>query len=493
MLIVNTNKIPTTVHNGKKESENCFSPKSQKGKEIQLFHPLNRPSTAVPKQNYANFAGRHQMYPSLDYAKWGIRPKTRGEPMLTLPAGKFISRQVPKIHRISSWAKCGPPALYLMTNLKQTSGKNKENSEDKPRIPNPIMAGMNMTQQAWTRKYSVKMKAMPSFDKISNDRKSISNPNSMLLDDYEIGKQIGQGAYGVVKEAFNKNTNEKFAAKIYDKYRLLDPTRKKCVGREIFILKKIAHPNIVKLYETIDTQKQLLLILEFCKGKSLYSYLKSRDTKRFDEEEAKYILKQLVSAILYCHQHNISHRDIKMENILIDTKSSTIKIIDFGFASCAPHSEKLKTFCGTPSYMPPEIVNKQEYIGPYADMWSIGILMYTILCGQYPFKGENDRELYKKISSGIFSFPTFISHNARDLITNLLQVDPKKRFTCEQMANDKFFSISYTNNYNTINYSESNEILDNTNEILNKKYGKEIISKIVFFYIKFIKIVKLWV
>ena len=158
-----------------------------------------------------------------------------------------------------------------------------------------------------------------------------------------------------------------------------------------------------------------------------------------------------------------------MENLLIG-ENGLVKIIDFGFAACVPSYEKLKIFCGTPSYMAPEIVNRQEYFGPPADMWSIGILMYVLLCGTYPFKAESDRDLYKKIARGSYGFPDTLSESARALITKLLQVDPKKRPTSEEVINDRFFIDRYT--------SSSGEKADE----LYRRYGKVAIEKIVLFF-----------
>ena len=103
---------------------------------------------------------------------------------------------------------------------------------------------------------------------------------------------------------------------------------------------------------------------------------------------------------MYLHSRNVTHRDIKLENIIIDTKKNSIKLIDFGFCCCTSNDIKLKVFCGTPSYMCPEIVMKKEYIGPPTDIWAAGILLYAMLCGQFPFRGTSDKDLYKKISRG---------------------------------------------------------------------------------------------
>lgn len=154
--------------------------------------------------------------------------------------------------------------------------------------------------------------------------------------------------------------------KIYDKVKLNNPEKKKSVTREINLLQKLDHPNIVKFYESIDTNKTINLVMEHAKGKSLYSFLKARPYRRVEERQAKVIFKQIVEAVNYLHRQNIAHRDLKPDNILIDevyNMSYNIKLIDFGFSINMDGQKKLRIFCGTPSYMSPEIVNKKEYCG----------------------------------------------------------------------------------------------------------------------------------
>ena len=179
--------------------------------------------------------------------------------------------------------------------------------------------------------------------------------NEQKISNYSIIGQIGKGAYAVVKQGVEKKTGKKIAVKIYEKYQLADSQKKANVNREISLLKRLNHPNILKLYEVIDTPRQLYLITELISGKSLHNYVKTKMNRKLQEDEALRIFGQILSGIEYCHRQNISHRDIKMENILLD-ENLTPKIIDFGFSICSGPSQRLKLFCGTPSYMSPEIV-----------------------------------------------------------------------------------------------------------------------------------------
>ena len=254
---------------------------------------------------------------------------------------------------------------------------------------------------------------------------------------YVLGKQIGQGAYAVVKEGINKTNNCKVAIKVYEKYKLLDAQRKKCVTREVAILKKISHPNIVHFYEVVDNPKQMYLVFELIKGKSLCSYVRSKDGKKLDDKEARNVFTQVVSGIEYCHSLGILHRDVKLDNILID-ESHNVKVIDFGFATIEQPNTQLKSFCGTPSYMAPEIVLKKPYNGKPADVWALGILLYALVTGKFPFKGISDKDLYRKIAKGVFTFPNGVSVQAKELIEKMLRVDPTKRPNCKEILRDQF-------------------------------------------------------
>ena len=139
----------------------------------------------------------------------------------------------------------------------------------------------------------------------------------------------------------------------------------------------------------------------------------------------------------YLHSKGVTHRDIKLENIIIDNqKHGMIKLIDFGFCCCTQQGQKLKIFCGTPSYMCPEIVLKREYLGPPTDIWATGVLVFALLCGQFPFKGLTDKDLYKKITKGVITWPDHLSTEAKSFISRMLVVDPSKRSTSAQLLED---------------------------------------------------------
>lgn len=207
------------------------------------------------------------------------------------------------------------------------------------------------------------------------------------MNNYRLDKVLGQGSYAVVKLAEDKNSSQQVAIKIYEKYKLSDPRKMKNVRREISILQIMDHPNIIKLHQTIESSRQINLVMEYIGKTSLHAYLKAKVGKKLEETEAKRVFRQIVKGISYCHAKNIVHRDLKLENILID-ESGLVKLIDFGFSICIPKDKLLNIFCGTPSYMAPEIVSKKDYKGIHTDIWALGILLFTLLCGHFPFRGK---------------------------------------------------------------------------------------------------------
>ena len=276
------------------------------------------------------------------------------------------------------------------------------------------------------------------IDTLINSSTNMGLYDKISIGDFKMEKQLGQGSYASVKLAYEKASNKKYAIKIYEKYRLTDPHRMNNVKREISILKKMDHNNIIKLYYALDEKRQIFLIMEYIGHMSLHSYLKSKPGRRLDEKEAKKLFFQIVQAVNYCHAKNIVHRDIKLENILLD-ENMTIKVIDFGFSITIPASKKLNIFCGTPSYMAPEIVNKTLYNGHATDVWALGILMYVLLHGNFPFKGIDDKDLFRKISKGKFDMNENLSKECKGLIHMILKVNPTERVNTNQILQNSWF------------------------------------------------------
>lgn len=190
-----------------------------------------------------------------------------------------------------------------------------------------------------------------------------------------------------------RKTSKKVAIKVYDKKCIDEPNKIKNLEREINILSELNHPVIAKLIEAIETMDQIFIILEYGGANSLYNYLLSKPQHRLEEWEAKLFFKTIAETLAYLHEQNIVHRDIKAENILLN-RDKQLKLIDFGFSIQTKPPLKIDTFCGTPTYMAPEIVSKQDHVAVYTDMWSMGILFYVLLQGNYPFRAKNESDLF---------------------------------------------------------------------------------------------------
>ena len=264
---------------------------------------------------------------------------------------------------------------------------------------------------------------------------NIKNFNGKL-DDYLITKELGKGSYAVVKLAVHKITRNKYAIKIYSKQTLIDPQKRNTVKNEINILKQIDNENVMKLYEVIDTPSNLYLVLEYINGVNLLEILKNEKNHFIKEQRAKKLFSQIVKGISYCHKKNIFHRDIKLENILV-LKDDTIKIIDFGFGIKCNRDTLQKLFCGTPSYMAPEIVKKEKYIACYSDIWSLGVLFYALLFGIFPFKGKDDDELFEKINEANLVFPEYnpLSEKIKQMFQKIFIHTPNQRISLDEMVN----------------------------------------------------------
>lgn len=200
---------------------------------------------------------------------------------------------------------------------------------------------------------------------------------------------------------------------------------------EVKILLKLnRHPNVVKLFETFETGRHILLVMELCAGGDLLNYVRKR--KKLDEIAAKYLFKQLIEGLGYLHSKNVLHRDIKLDNILLDGKGM-VKIADFGVSKEVKPDEIMREQCGTPAYIAPEIIKDRGYTGFKADLWSAGVVLYAMLYGTVPFKANNMQDLHKLILTAKYNLKDEISEPAKNLLRALLEPDPIKRLTIRQV------------------------------------------------------------
>lgn len=245
-------------------------------------------------------------------------------------------------------------------------------------------------------------------------------------DFYRAGKMLGKGAFGKVSLGMHKLSRKLVAIKSINKEYLSEEKQKNKVMHEVGILLRMRHPSVVKLFETFETGRHILLVMELCAGGDLLNYVRKR--RKLDEDCAKVIFKQIIEGLGYIHSKNILHRDIKLDNILLDGKGK-VKIADFGVSKVVKPGEIMLEQCGTPAYIAPEIIRDKGYQGFKADIWSAGVVLYAMLYGTVPFKANNMQDLHKLILKAKYNLKDEISEEAKSLLRAMLELDIEKRIT----------------------------------------------------------------
>ncbi|XP_016324612.1 SNF-related serine/threonine-protein kinase-like [Sinocyclocheilus anshuiensis] len=242
---------------------------------------------------------------------------------------------------------------------------------------------------------------------------------------YDLDRTLGKGHFAVVKLARHVFTGQLVAVKVIDKTKLDDLATGHLL-QEVRCMKLVQHPNVVRLYEVIDTQTKLYLILELGDGGDMYDYI-LRHEGGVAEDTAKVHFAQIVRAIAYCHRLHVVHRDLKPENVVFFRQQGTVKLTDFGFSNHFQPGTMLMTSCGSLAYSAPEILLGEEYDAPAVDIWSLGVILYMLVCGHPPFQEANDSETLIMIMDCRYTVPNHISPECKDLISHMLQRDPVKR------------------------------------------------------------------
>lgn len=254
----------------------------------------------------------------------------------------------------------------------------------------------------------------------------------------------------MVRRSVHKGSGHIIALKTYDKKSLNNETATLNLHREIFVLATLKHPNIMGLYEVIDSRTHVHLVMELCQGTSLYHTIKKRKPdQRLPEPEAAQVFRQIVSAVAFMHEQNVVHRDLKLDNILthVDSQGNhIIKLIDFGFATGCTAEERLSNTCGTPHYMDPDLVKKGSYNGQAADVWALGVILFILTTGKLPFYAAFEADLFRKIQTGRYQYPNDMiekdgssytpSQSLKNLIRKILEPNPALRITCQQILKE---------------------------------------------------------
>ncbi|CAH3025008.1 unnamed protein product, partial [Porites evermanni] len=257
---------------------------------------------------------------------------------------------------------------------------------------------------------------------------------------YELRETIGSGGFAKVKLAVHSLTGEKVAIKIMNKKELGSDLPR--VQREIDAMKNLTHQHVCQLYHVIQTEEYIFMVMEYAPGGELFDYIVAKDKLR--EDEARGFFRQIVSAVAYIHDRGYAHRDLKPENLLLDDDQN-IKLIDFGLVA-KPRggmTDHLDTCCGSPAYAAPELISGFPYHGNEVDLWSMGVLLYALLCGFLPFDDDNTFKLYKLIQKGEYEVPEWLSPGSAKILSQLLQVNPKRRVTIKGLLNHEWMVKGY--------------------------------------------------
>ena len=280
------------------------------------------------------------------------------------------------------------------------------------------------------------------------------------IGDYTLGPELGSGAFGKVVLGKHTLTGESVAIKILDKLILSEtPEDYELVKQEISILKIVKHKYIVQLYEILQTPQHIYIIMEYCEGKDLMDYILCKH--RLSELEALKFFQQLINALFYLHSQNIAHRDVKIDNMLLD-KNKNLKLVDFGLSTKYSDEDLLDQPCGTVVYAAPEVLDGNEYHGMLADVWSSGIVLYGMVSGYLPFSDKDDEVNKRDVLEGKIDIPEFFSPLLQDLLKHMLDINPITRYTLQEIKQHPWFNLSKVNlipgiiiGYNTIPIDEN--------------------------------------
>ena len=257
-----------------------------------------------------------------------------------------------------------------------------------------------------------------------------------ILEDYEIISVLGEGTFGVVKLGKDNITGEKVAIKILEKKKIINKDDEIRVEREIDILKRVHHINVISMKEIKKDEDNIYLIMEFCEKGELFNHIV--EEQKLEEIEAAYFYYQLINGLECIHFNGVVHRDLKPENLLI-SNDYVLKIIDFGLSNYFDKIHYLSTPCGSPCYASPEMVSGKRYNGFLIDIWSTGIILFAMLCGYLPFEDPDNEILFKKIYQCDVEYPDDLTDDSIDLMNKILVNDPEERITIPEIKHHPFY------------------------------------------------------
>uniref|UniRef100_A0A0A0KZ14 non-specific serine/threonine protein kinase n=1 Tax=Cucumis sativus TaxID=3659 RepID=A0A0A0KZ14_CUCSA len=281
---------------------------------------------------------------------------------------------------------------------------------------------------------------LPSSSTINSFRSGIEEDDEEDMDNYEAVKELGAGNIGVARLLRHKHTKQLVAMKYIERGPKIDEN----VAREIINHRSLQHPNIIRFKKVVLTPTHLAIMMEYAAGGELFERISKAG--RFSEDEARYFFQQLISGVDYCHSMQICHRDLKLENTLLDgSQAPRLKICDFGFSKSSVLHSRPKSTIGTPAYIAPEILSGPEYDGKLADVWSCGVTLYVMVVGAYPFEDQNDPRNYRKLIQRIMSVQykipdyVYVSQDCRHLLSRIFVQNPSRRISVKEIKSHPWF------------------------------------------------------
>jgi len=273
---------------------------------------------------------------------------------------------------------------------------------------------------------------LTSQNTAKRERKTARRPSPRLhVKGYDIGRTLGEGAFGKVKYARRSTGGQGLVVKIMEKQGIDDLKRVDQIFGEMFILTSLRHKNVIQLYDVVNQFNYIILVMEYAEGGELAKLIEKK--LYLHEAYASRLFCQILDGLIYCHRLKVIHRDLKLENILLDSEGN-IKIVDFGLSERLLGDAMLDSVCGTPLYMSPELMRGEKYDGS-TDVWSLGVVLYAMVCGFLPFHAKSLADLSAKVCGGFYTIPKFISDGLQDLISSMLAVKPTDRLALESIQN----------------------------------------------------------
>lgn len=265
----------------------------------------------------------------------------------------------------------------------------------------------------------------------------------LLFGKYEVRRFIGFGGFAKVYEATNVVTKQSVAVKVVSKRKIVQAGLTEQTEREIAIMRRLRHPHIVHLHEVLATKTKIYFVMEFAKGGELFQKIAAE--RQFSEDLSRRYFQQLISAVQYCHANGVFHRDLKIDNLLLD-EDLNLLVSDFGLSAVKEQTRPdglLQTLCGTPAYLAPEMLEKKGYDGEKVDVWSCGVVLFALTAGYLPFSDPNVATMLRKIYRGKYRIPSWVSPDLKRLISRLLDPNPTTRITINGILRDPWFRKGY--------------------------------------------------